>query len=185
MVPQVDDLLRPHTGAEETGGLARLGQARIFNGLLTGRPVPAPFHQGIPLAVLWVGQVPDLNFIASVVLTGVIADELHHPFPGRPYLAAGRVAVAELVLRPDFVFQGTPLEAVGDGGQGAALQALLLQGQPLSVPRGLVDPGDGRHPVVLQPVIHDIQVSIGVGVFRPGIRKEDQVHRDVVPVKAD
>ena len=83
------------------------------------------------------------------------------------------------------MFQGTPLEAVGHRGQSAALQALLLQSQPLSVPRGLVDSGDGRHPVFLQPAVHDVQVGVGVGVFRPGIRKEDQVHRDVVLVKAD
>ena len=158
VVPKPDDLLRPHAGTEEAGGLARLGQARIFNGLQAGRPVPAPFHQGIPLAVLWVGQVAQQHLVAAVALAGVVADELHHPFPGRPYLAAGRVAVAELVLRPDLVFQGTPLEAVGHRGQGAALQALLLQGQPLSVPRGLVDSGDGRHPVVLQPAVHDVQI---------------------------
>ena len=93
--------------------------------------------------------------------------------------------IAELFLRPDLVFQGAPLEAVGDGGQGAALQALLLQSQPLSVPRGLVDHGDGRHPVILQPAVHNVQVGIGVGMLRPGIRKEDQVHRDTVLVQAD
>ena len=185
MVPQIDDFFRPHTGTEKTGGLARLGQARILNGLLTGRPVPSPFHQGIPLAVLLVGQVAQQHLVAAVALAGVVTDELHHPFPGRPYLAAGRVAVAELVLRPDLVFQGTPLETVGHRGQGAALQALLLQGQPLAVPRGLVHSGDGRHPVVLQPAVHDVQVGIGVGMLRPGIRKEDQVHRDAVLVQAD
>ena len=93
--------------------------------------------------------------------------------------------VAELFLRPDLVFQGTPLEAVGDGGQGAALQTLLFQGQPLSVPRGLIHSGNGRHPVILQPAVHDVQVGIGVGMLRPGIRKEDQVHRDAVLVQAD
>ena len=37
----------------------------------------------------------------------------------------------------------------------------------------------------LQPAVHDVQIGIGVGMFRPGIRKEDQVHRDVVLVQAD
>ena len=93
--------------------------------------------------------------------------------------------VAELFLRSDLVFQRTPLEAVGDGGQGAALQTLLLQGQPLAVPRGLVDSGNGRHPVVLQPGIHHLQIGIGMGMLRPRIRKEDQVHRDTVLVQPD
>ncbi len=185
MVPQVDDLLRPHAGAEEAGGFARLGQARIFNGLHTRRPVPSPLHQGIPLAVLGVGQIPQQYLIAAVAFAGIVADELDHPFACRPHLPAGRIMVAELFLRPDLVFQGTPLEAVSHRGQGAALQTLLLQGQPLSVPRGLVDSGDGRHPVILQPAVHDVQVSIGVGVFRPGIREEDQVHRDTVLVQAN
>ena len=185
MIPQVDDLLRPHAGTEKAGRLAGLGKPRIFNGLHTRRPVPSPLHQGIPLAVLGVCQVSQQHLVAAVALAGVVSDEFHHPLARCPYLLAGQIVIAELFLRPDFVFQGTPLEAVGDGRQGAALQALLLQGQPLAVPRGLVDSGDGRHPVVLQPAVHDVQIGIGVGMLRPGIRKEDQVHRDAVLVQAD
>ena len=77
--------------------------------------------------------------MARLTVTAVSYTHLDVYKRQRPYLAAGRVTVAELVLRPDLVFQGTPLEAVGHRGQGAALQALLLQGQPLAVPRGLVD----------------------------------------------
>ena len=162
-----------------------MGKPRIFNGLHTRRPVPSPFHQGIPLAVLGVCQVAQQHLVAAVALAGIVADELHHPLARCPCLLAGQIVIAELFLRPDLVFQGTPLEAVGDGGQGAALQTLLLQGQPLAVPRGLVDSGDGRHPVVLQPSVHDVQVGVGVGMLRPRIRKEDQVHRDTVLVQPD
>ena len=31
----------------------------------------------------------------------------------------------------------------------------------------------------------DVQIGIGVGMLRPGIRKEDQIHRDAVLVQAD
>ena len=162
-----------------------MGQARIFNGLHTRRPVPSPFHQGIPLAVLGVGQVAQQHLVAAVAFAGVVADELDHPFARRPHLPAGRIMVAELFLRPDLVFQGTPLEAIGHRRQGAALQTLPFQGQPLSVPRSLIHSGDGWHPVVLQPAVHDVQVGIGVGMLRPGIRKEDQVYRDTVLVQTD
>lgn len=37
--------------------------------------------------------------------------------------------------------------------------------------------------MVLQPGIHHLQIGIGVGMLRPRIRKEDQVHRDTVLVQ--
>ena len=78
-------------------------------------PRPSPFHQGIPLAVFSVGQVSQQHLVAAVALARVVADELDHPFARRPRLLTRRVMVAELFLRPDLVFQGTPLEAVGNG----------------------------------------------------------------------
>ena len=39
--------------------------------------------------------------------------------------------------------------------------------------------------MVLQPVIHHIQIGVGVGMLCPRIRKEDQVHRDTVLVQPD
>ena len=37
--------------------------------------------------------------------------------------------------------------------------------------------------MVLQPVIHHIQMGVGVGMLCPRIRKENQVHRDTVLVQ--
>ena len=45
---------------------------------------------------------------------------------------------------------------------------------------GLIHSGNGRHPVVLQPTVHHLQIGVGVGMFRPRIRKEDQIHWDTV-----
>ena len=55
------------------------------------------------------------NLVAAVALARIVADEFDHPFARRPRLLTQRVMVAELFLRPDLVFQGTPLEAVGYG----------------------------------------------------------------------
>jgi len=90
-----------------------------------------------------------------------------HPLARRPGSAAWRVMVAELFLRPDLVFQRTPLEAVGDRGQRAAFQTFILQGQPPAVLRGLIDPCDLRHTVILQPAIHDIQIGVVWGCSPP------------------
>ena len=69
----------------------------------------------LPLAVFSVGQVPQQHLVAAVAFARVVADELDHPLARRPRLLTRRVMVAELFLRPDLVFQGTPLEAVGNG----------------------------------------------------------------------
>ena len=84
MLPQVDDLLRFHTGAEKAGGFSRLRQARSLDCPDTRLPIPAPFHQGIPFAVLRVCQITQKDLIAAVVLASVIADELDHLFPTVP-----------------------------------------------------------------------------------------------------
>ena len=81
------------------------------------------------------------------------------------------------------MFQGAPLEAIGDGGQRAAFQAFIFQGQPLSVTGGLINAGDLRHPVILQPAVHCVQIGVCVGMFAARIRKQDQVHRDTVLVQ--
>lgn len=39
--------------------------------------------------------------------------------------------------------------------------------------------------MVLQPRIHHLQIGVGMGMLRPRIRKEDQVHRDTVLVQPD
>ena len=83
------------------------------------------------------------------------------------------------------MFQGTPLEAVGDRRKAATLQTFILQRQPFPVTGGLIHSGNGRHPVVLQPGIHHLQIGIGMGMLRPRIRKEDQAHRDTVLVQPD
>lgn len=131
-------------------------------------------------AVLGVGEILQFDLVAAVTFTGIIAYKLDHPFPGGPGSPAERVSVAEPILRSDFVFQRTPLEAVCDGRQGAALQTFLFQGQPLSIPSSLVHSGDGRHPVAFQPIVHDIQIGIGVGMFGPSVGKQNQVYWDVV-----
>ena len=184
MLPQVDDLLGPHTGAEKAGGLSRLRQARRLDRPDTRLPVPAPFHQGIPFAVLRVCQITQKDLVAAVVLASVIADELDHLFPAGPDLTARRIVVAELFLRSDLVFQRTPLEAVGDRGQRAAFQTFILQGQPIAVLCGLIDPCDLRHTVILQPAIHDIQIGVGMGMLAARIRKQDQVNGDRVTAEA-
>ena len=129
-----------------------------------------------------IGQVSQQHLVAAVALARVVADELDHPLARLPDSAAWRVMVAELFLRPDFVLQGTPLEAVGDGRQAATLQTFILQRQPFSVTGGLIHSGNRRHPVVLQPAVHHLQIGVGVGMLCPRIRKEDQVHRDTVLV---
>ena len=35
-----------------------------------------------------------------------------------------------------------------------------------------------------QPALHDLQVFVGMGLFSAGVRKEDQVHRDLPLPKA-
>ena len=185
MLPQVDDLLRPHTGAEKAGGLSRLRQARRLDRPDTRLPVPAPFHQGIPFAVLRVCQITQKDLIAAVMLASIIADELDYLFPAGPNLTAQRIIVAELFLRSDLVFQRTPLESVGDRGQRAAFQTFILQGQPPAVPCGLIDPCDLRHTVILQPAIHDIQIGVGMGMLAARIRKQDQVNGDTVLMQSN
>jgi len=83
------------------------------------------------------------------------------------------------------VFQGTPLEAVGDRRKAATLQTFILQRQPFPVTGGLIHSDNGRHPVVLQPAVHHLQIGVGVGMLCPRIRKENQVHRDTVLVQPD
>ena len=115
LLPQGGDLVGFHAGAEKAGRFSRLGQPCRLDLPDAIVPRPSPFHQGIPLAVFSVGQVSQQHLVAAVALAGVVADELHHPFARRPYLLTGQIVIAELFLRPDLVFQGTPLEAVGYG----------------------------------------------------------------------
>ena len=183
LLPQGGDLVGFHAGAKKTGRFSRLGQPRRLDLPDAIVPCPSPFHQGIPLAVFSVGQVSQQHLVAAVALACVVADELDHPFARRPRLLTGWVMVAELFLRPDLVFQGTPLEAIGNGGKAATLQTFILQRQPFPVTGGLIHSGNGRHPVALQPGIHHLQIGVGVGMLRPRIRKEDQVHRDTVLVQ--
>ena len=183
LLPQGGDLVGFHAGAEKTGRFSRLGQPCRLDLPDAIVPRPSPFHQGIPLAVFSVGQVSQQHLVAAVALACVVADELDHPLARLPGSAARRVMVAELFLRPDLVFQGTPLEAVGDGRKAATLQTFILQRQPFPLTGGLIYPGNGRHPMVLQPGIHYLQIGVGVGMLRPRIRKEDQIHRDAVLVQ--
>ena len=182
LLPQGGDLVGFHAGAEKTGRFSRLGQPCRLDLPDAIVPRPSPFHQGIPLAVFSVGRVSQQHLVAAVALACVVADELNHPLARRPGSAAWRVMVAELFLRPDLVFQGTPFEAVGNGRKAATLQAFILQCQPFPVTGGLIHSGNGRHPVVLQPAVHHLQIGVGVGMLCPRIRKEDQVHRDTVLV---
>ena len=124
------------------------------------------------------------RFGAPALLPSVVADQLHHLLTLCPGVPASGVVVAELFLGRHLVFQGTLFVAVGDGGQTSGPQALLLQSQPLAVLCRVPHSGNGRHPVLQQPALHDLQVFIGMWLFSTGVRKEDQVHRDLPLPKA-
>ena len=185
MLPQIDDLLRPHTGAEKAGGLSRLRQARRLDRPDTRLPVPAPFHQGIPFAVLRVCQITQKDLVAAIVFASIIADELDYLLPAAPDLTARGIIVAELFLRADLVFQRAPLKAVGNRGQRAAFQTFILQSQTLAVLCGLIDSCDLRHTMFFQPLIHDVQISVGMRMLAARICKQDQVNGNVVLVQSN
>lgn len=62
---------------------------------------------------------------------------------------------------------------------GAYLRKMAIDGYIIQVDTRDIN---GRHPVVLQPAVHHLQIGVGVGMLCPRIRKEDQVHRDTVLV---
>ena len=124
-------------------------------------------------------------FVAAVMLTCVIANELDHLLPAAPNLAARRIIVAELFLRADLVFQRTPLKTVGNRGQRAAFQTFILQSQTLAVLCGLIDSCDLRHTMFFQPLIHDIQISVGMRMLAARICKQDQINGNVVLVQSN
>ena len=173
------DLPPFHAGAEKAGGLPRQGKPCLLDGLDTPVPVPAPLHKGVFLLVFPVRFVPLPHPLPALRFPGIIADELDHPAAAGPHLLAVGVVPAELLLGGHLVLEGTLFVAIGNGGEGSGAEAFLLQGEPLAVPGGVPYPGDGRHPVLRQPAVHDFQIGIGVGLFPAGVRKEDEVYRDV------
>ena len=91
-----------------------MGQPSRLNSLDTIFPAPAPFHQGIPLAVFGISQIPQQNLFAPVFLSGIIAHKFDHLPPTFPYCTAPGIVVAILILGTNFMFQRTPFIAIGD-----------------------------------------------------------------------
>ncbi len=116
-------------------------------------------------------------------LPGIVADKPCDPVPGLPHSAAQRVVVTELFLRPDLVLLRTPLKPVSNGGKRAGSQTLCFQCQAVAVAVHLFHHRDGRHTVGAKPFVHSFKELIGVGMFRPGIRKGDKVNGNPVLMK--
>ena len=119
------------------------------------------------------------------MLTCVIANELDYLLPAAPDLTARGIIVAELFLRADFVFQRAPLKAVGNRGQRATFQTFILQSQTLAVLCGLIDSCDLWHTMFFQPLIHDIQISVGMRMLAARICKQDQINGNMVLVQSN
>lgn len=116
-------------------------------------------------------------------LPGIVADKPCDPVPGLPHSAAQGVVVTELFLRPDLVLLRTPLKPVSNGGKRAGSQTLCFQCQAVAVAVHLFHHRDGRHTVGAKPFVHSFKELIGVGMFRPGIRKGDKVNGNPVLMK--
>ena len=129
-----------------------------------------------------------INFAGTQIpphFSGVKTDKALDFAAAGPNLPAGCVVVAEFFLRPDLVLEGTPLMPVGNGRQGAGTQTFHFKGQAIARPVNLFHGGDLRHTMFRQPLIHALDKLIGMGMFRPGICKQNQVNRDVVLIKPD
>ena len=185
LVVEGADFVPLHGGAEKAGGFAGERQSLLLDGGDAVLPVPVPIDEGVFLFVLLVHDVVDDGMVAAALLARVEADVLGDPLSPRPCLLTGRVVVAELVLRRDFVLEGTPLIAVGDGGQRAGAQAFLLQREAVAILIHIFHNGDGRHSVGFQPRIHNGDVLVGVPLLTARVGKEDEVDRDAVPVHPD
>ena len=123
--------------------------------------------------------------VPAALLASVIADIFDDPSPVGPDLPAGRIVVAEFILWTNFVFQGTLFVTVGQGGECAGAEALLLQGQAVPVPVRVLHHRNLRHPVTGQPLVHDRQIFVGVGLLTSRICKQDQVDRSPLQIQAD
>ena len=174
-----------HRGAEKAGGLAGQRQALLLDGGNAVLPPPAPVDQGIFHLVFLILYIIDIGVGPALLLVGVIANELDYLLASGPHLPAGRIVVAEFFLRTGLVLQGTPLVAIGQSGEGAGTEALLLQCQAVPIHVHVFYHCDLRHPVIYQPLVHDGQVLIGVGLLAACIRKENEVGGDIFVVHSN
>ena len=123
LVVQRPDLPMFHRRAEKAGGLAGRRQSGIPDRRETVLPLPPPVNEGIFFSVFGILEVIDQGMIPPPLLSGIVADVLDNFFPSCPYLPAGRVVVAELVLWTRLVFEGTfgpPPQGWWSGDRGRA-----------------------------------------------------------------
>jgi hypothetical protein len=157
--------------AEEAAALGRHRQAGPGDDLLAALAVIAPLQQGVPVHVIEAVQplltaepLPDLGscgagphqavFLAGIqpdglddvgvgppLLAGLEADGPYDPLAAPEHVRRWVGLQDELVLRDPLVLQASGAPAVGQRGQRAGVQALLLQ-RAVGGPRRLVADGD-------------------------------------------
>ena len=121
------------------------------------------------LFVLLVHLVDGGGVLDAAGLPGIVADELMDALAAGPHILARLVVVAELFLRPDLVLEGAALEAVGDGGQRPAVDALLFQRQAVAVFVVVLYRGDLRKTMLFHPAVEGLNELIRVRLFSTGV----------------
>ena len=119
--------------------------------------------------VLFVRFVDWCGVLDAPRLPGIVADVFLDALAAGPHLFARLIVVAELLLRPDLVLEGAALEAVGDGGQRPAVDALLFQRQAVAVLVVILHGGDLRKPMLFQPSVEGLDELIRVWLFSAGV----------------